>query len=163
MGVTCVIYGASDEEIGELLRSPPSIHPFLREAIPIERPGCLGSLMGERPKVLPPTRPVLGLGKSWGALHYILSGTKEDVALPKAFVTRGGALIGDEEVGYGLARALKSRVVKQIAEDLHPVTEAVFRESTRSECYFSSTALHAPMIRRISSISCAPSRGCVRS
>jgi hypothetical protein len=127
MSVTCVIYGATDSEIETLLRSPESIHGFLEDAIPVEQPGCLGTLLGHRPKLLAPTRPVFDLGKSWHAVHYVLNETKEETALPRGFISSGGEDVGDEDVGYGPARVLPADVVTEIATFLDSVSVDEFR------------------------------------
>jgi len=127
MSVTCVVYGADDAEIEELLRSPETIHRFLETAIPVERPGCMGTLLGRRPKILAATRPVFDLGKSWEAVHYVLNGTREEIELPNGFITNGGEQVGDEDVGYGPARVLSATRVIEIATFLESVSVPDFR------------------------------------
>jgi hypothetical protein len=127
MSVTCVVYGASDEETDALVRSPESIHAFLRAATPVEHPGCVGAFLGRRLKVLPSTRPVFDIGKSWQAIHFVLNGTKKETELPQGFILSGGQNVGDEDVGYGPARVLPASVVSQIAAFLGAVTVDEFR------------------------------------
>jgi hypothetical protein len=127
MSVTCAIYGASDREVEALLRSPETIHDFLRNALPVQRPGCIGTFLGHKPRVLAPTRPYLDLGTSWGAVHFVLTGTDEEAALPNGFITSGGESIGDEDVGYGPARALMASQVRSVAQALESLDIETFR------------------------------------
>jgi hypothetical protein len=127
MGVTCVFYGISDEEIGTLLQSPASIHAFLRNAIPVEAPGCIGSFLGKKPRTLQPTRPYFDLGKSWGAVNFVFTGTGNEIPLPQGFITSGGSYVGNEDVGYGPARVLDSNEVGQVAAMLEALDVDSFR------------------------------------
>ncbi len=127
MSVTCALYGASDLEIESLVREPASIHRFLEDAIPVGHPGCLGTLLGQKQRVMAPTRPFFDLGKSWEAVHFVLNGTRSEVPLPEGFITSGGATVGDEDVGYGPARALTAGRVSSIASYLESLTDHHFR------------------------------------
>jgi hypothetical protein len=131
MSVTCVLYAATDAEIDALILSPRAIQDFLRRATPMQEPGCIGGLLGRRPIPLPETRPIHDLGKSWDVVHYVLTGTAKEAPLPAGFLKSGGVVIGDEDIGYGPARALKAATVAAVAALVEGTDGSRFRASMK--------------------------------
>lgn len=112
MGMVLSLYGATDAQIGELLASPESIHDFLDDEREVdEDEGVLTT----------------DLDKAWHGLHYLFTGTAWEGAMPLSFLVTAGAQIGDEDVGYGPARAFTHREVKQIREAVHALSPDALR------------------------------------
>jgi len=63
----------------------------------------------------------IGVDKAWHCLHFLLTGTAFGGDPPLNFVLTGGRAVGEEDVGYGPARAFLSRDVIQIARALEPL------------------------------------------
>jgi hypothetical protein len=59
--------------------------------------------------------------KAWHCLHFLLTGTAWEGEPPLDFIVRGGTEVGDEDVGYGPARAFRAREVAAIARALEPI------------------------------------------
>ncbi len=142
MSVTCVVHAASDPEIAGLLQAPETIHDFLGNATP-GRVGCLAGLFGGRAaKVVQSSRPEnCDLDKSWEALHFVLSGGREESPLPAGFLRSGGEYVGDEDIGYEPARALPAAAVRELAAFLSAIPRMTFEsridqvEMARLEIY----------------------------
>ena len=60
--------------------------------------------------------------KAWHCLHFLLTGTASEGDPPLDFIVCGGREVGDEDVGYGPARAFTSVEVKAIADALELVS-----------------------------------------
>jgi len=58
------------------------------------------------------------IDKGWHLLHYLLTGTAWEGETPLNFVVTGGKDIGEEDVGYGPARAFTDNEVRAIADAL---------------------------------------------
>lgn len=67
------------------------------------------------------------LDKAWHAIHFILTGSAWEGEFPLNFLVSGGTPVGDEDVGYGPARAFTSEEVWQIEAALSRVSETDFR------------------------------------
>lgn len=67
----------------------------------------------------------LNVDKAWHGIHFVLSGRPWDAPLPLGFIL-GGTPCGDEDVGYGPARALTAAEVKSVAAALQPLDRAAF-------------------------------------
>ena len=63
------------------------------------------------------------LDKAWQALHYLLTGSVRDGEGPLAFLLKGGAVVGDEDLGYGPARVFHPPEVEAIADALANVSQ----------------------------------------
>jgi len=63
------------------------------------------------------------LDKSWQGIHYCLNKTAYDAKPPMDFITLGGVVAGDIEVGYGPARLFDSKMVKEIHHCLLKISE----------------------------------------
>ncbi|MFC6980387.1 YfbM family protein [Microbulbifer taiwanensis] len=64
------------------------------------------------------------MDKSWQGIHFCLNGTAYDAESPMDFITVGGVVAGDIEVGYGPARLFKSEIVNAIHAHLSEISEA---------------------------------------
>jgi hypothetical protein len=62
------------------------------------------------------------LDKAWHGLHFLLTGTAWEGDEPACFLVRGGREIGDEDVGYGPARALSPDQVGRFADFLASIS-----------------------------------------
>ncbi len=58
------------------------------------------------------------LDKAWHGLHFLLTGTAADGEGPLASLLHGGVMIGDEEYGYDVPRAMTANEVKAFHEAL---------------------------------------------
>lgn len=125
MSVTCVLHDATDEQIADLLASPQKIHAFLRWEPP--KIPLLDKILRREPDHSEPVEPPLcDLGTSAQAIHYVLTGSKEKVKSPLSFLCSGGRYIGDEDVGYGPARALTSDLLKKVNRALAAISPEDF-------------------------------------
>lgn len=63
------------------------------------------------------------LDKAWHCLHYLLTGSARDGEGPLAFLLKGGAPVGDEDLGYGPPRVFRPLEVATIADALANVSQ----------------------------------------
>jgi hypothetical protein len=56
--------------------------------------------------------------KAWHCLHYLFTGTADGGTAPLDFVYTGGRTVGDEDVGYGPARAFLAAELAAVARAL---------------------------------------------
>lgn len=64
----------------------------------------------------------LDIGKTWQLIHFLLTGSAKEAEAPLTHAVLGGTLIGDEDVGYGPARGIKSSEVKATATALAQIS-----------------------------------------
>jgi len=107
MGMVLVLRGATDLEIRNLLADPSSIHDFLDDDDEDEDDEGY---------------PVTDLDKAWHGLHYLFTGTAWEGDPPLNFLVTGGQQVGEEDVGYGPARAFMSDEVKRIHAAVHALS-----------------------------------------
>lgn len=103
----------TDEDISALMAAPDTVHGFLEQRVyEVEKP---------------PDH--VDVDKAWHAIHFLLTGTAWEGTPPLDFIAVGGEAIGDEDVGYGPARALRSRDVVALDQAMEriPTTELVGR------------------------------------
>jgi Domain of unknown function (DUF1877) len=93
---------ASDADIARLLANPVEITRFL-----------YGSEADDEDLVV--------LSKAWHAIHFVLTGSRLGGDEPLNFLVSEGTPVGDVDVGYGPARVLSSRQVRQLASALKPI------------------------------------------
>ncbi|MFN0122357.1 MAG: YfbM family protein [Blastocatellia bacterium] len=105
MGMICALREVDEHKISALLLDPPSIHGFLAEEI------------GE-----------VDLDKAWHGIHYLLTGQAEGGEEPFCYLLEGGEYIGDEDAGYGPARALLPLQVRAWADALGGLTTDDLRQ-----------------------------------
>ncbi len=96
----------SDREILDLLEAPETVHAFL----------------ASRVYEVASAPDHVDVDKAWHALHFFLTGTAWEGALPLGFIAIAGQEIGDEDVGYGPARALDSEAVVALSHALTQLT-----------------------------------------
>jgi hypothetical protein len=70
-----------------------------------------------------PGQGFVDLDKAWQALHYLLTGMPRDGEGPLAFLLQGGTPVGEEDLGYGPARAFRPQEVAAIADALAEVSQ----------------------------------------
>jgi Domain of unknown function (DUF1877) len=137
---------ASDEEIDALVADPSGVSRFLygdeypESTVSVSRRrkhgGFFRRLFGGNEIVTltaadeprPPSRDPadeFDSDKAWHGLHFLFTGEAWGGEPPLGFILAGGTEIGDEDVGYGPARAFTSAEVSAIA--------AAFEALTRDE------------------------------
>jgi len=100
----------SDSEIEKLLGNPSSIVAFLQPRM--ETPGAM-----------------LDVDKAWHGIHWLLNGFAWEGAWPTGFIVAGGTSVGDEDVGYGPARALRSEEVAEVNAALQKISSERLKEN----------------------------------
>jgi hypothetical protein len=96
----------SDVEVARLFADPGTVHDVVEAA----------DAQGGADR--------LDVDKAWHCLHFLLTGTAWEGAPPLDFVATGGREVGEEDVGYGPARAFTSADVNAIARALEPIDGA---------------------------------------
>ncbi len=133
MGMCCAFHSVSDANLDKIGANPPLIWRLIAADDPEayaealkERSaiGILARLFGRARDEEPVAVPDLELtdaeqvecdvDKSWQGIHYCLNGTAYEAESPMDFMTVGGEMLGDVDVGYGPARAFRSGQVEQI-------------------------------------------------
>lgn len=99
---------ANDDTINKLLGEPAGIHDFLytEDAEAAD---------------------TIDLDKAWHTIHFILTDSAWEGDFPHGFLVSTGTPIGEEDVGYGPARAFLSHEVKVIRSTLDTLSEEQFR------------------------------------
>jgi hypothetical protein len=90
----------SDDTLRATLASPESVHTLLEAA---------HDQGGDT---------FVDVDKAWHCLHFLLTGTAWEGDPPLNFVVSGGTPVGEEDVGYGPARAFTSVELRSIADAL---------------------------------------------
>ncbi len=101
----------SESEIAALLKVPAEIHAFLEQRL-----------------AEPPPNEYVDADKAWHILHFLLTGTAWEGEAPLNFIVRGGQEIGEEDVGYGPARALLPAAVVTLDAALEALPTAALAE-----------------------------------
>lgn len=96
----------SDQELASLHGDPATVHALLDVRV-YEADSALD---------------YVDVDKAWHAVHFMLTGTAWDENPPLDFIGVGGTPIGDEDVGYGPARALNPNALRKLAQALEPIT-----------------------------------------
>ena len=99
----------SDQELTSLLNDPATVH----------------ALLDARVYEADPAVDYVDVDKAWHAIHFMLTGSAWDECPPLDFIAVGGTPIGDEDVGYGPARALDSNALRTLSQALEPITPEV--------------------------------------
>jgi hypothetical protein len=85
----------SDADMNDILAAPESVHELLnRRVYEAEHPDGY-----------------VDIDKAWHCLHFLLTGTAWEGEPPLDFIAVGGETLGDEDVGYGPARAIRATTV----------------------------------------------------
>jgi len=111
---------ATDESIRELLSSPQLTAEFLSGRPIAAR--FLPNRTREPSRQFPAERDEIDLDKAWHGIHFLLNGSEWEGNAPLDFIVAGGMPIGNEDMGYGLARAFLSVEVGRIAAALGSVS-----------------------------------------
>lgn len=150
MGMILELHAVSDDTIRLLLERPARIHQFLQgepppAAPPPPPPSFFARLFGAKPAPPPPSEPLVpaldqpdhatvDLDKAWHGIHYLLTGEgnpQDDAAAARdlaQWLLYGGAWVGEEDVGYGPARALTAAETKRWCEFLSAQNTAEMRD-----------------------------------
>jgi hypothetical protein len=67
------------------------------------------------------------LDKAWHGIHFLLTKSQWEGEEPLCFIVRGGEPIGEVDVGYGPARAIRSDKVRQWSRTLEQISTEEFR------------------------------------
>jgi len=102
-----------DADVARLLAEPALIHHYLDPDA--EQSEGFGPFVD------------LEVEKAWHGIQFLLTGTAWAGELPLSFLVSGGVEVGDEDVGYGPARALTSEQVRAIARALARIDEQELR------------------------------------
>ena len=148
MGMVAAFAGVSDATIQRLLADPPLVwkvispeHPEAyenarRAETDRTKPGFVSRIFGAK---APPAAPVASItlgdsekyltdiDKSWHGIHFLLTGEADEGNPPLNFLIAGGTEVGDEDVGYGPARAYTSAETKAIASALAALSDEELR------------------------------------
>lgn len=65
----------------------------------------------------------LDIDKSWHAIHFLLNDDPWQGSAPLHNAILGGAIVSDEDMGYGPARYLTAAEVEEVAEALQHISE----------------------------------------
>lgn len=147
MGMCLALHSVSDKNIKRILESPALIWRLIAPDDPemhlerayAEKKGIFSRLFGKKStearQPIPDLEFVEGenmeddLDKSWHGIHYCLNKTDYEAEPPMDFITVGGQVAGDIEVGYGPARLIDSTTVKEIDERLSKITTQQLRDN----------------------------------
>jgi uncharacterized protein DUF1877 len=140
MSVNCVITSLTDAQLQFLFAHPEHADGYLR-AVPPRPRSWIWKLL-HRQVVLPPeiadlsNRHVVDLGKSWGAIHFVLTGVSPDELTIQARMPAGTLLagdeIGDDDLGFGPPLGVPAAGAAAFAELLERVTPAAFAARARA-------------------------------
>ena len=108
MSMICSLRQADEAEIDQLLADPEQIVDFLEEEA--------AESDGE-----------IDLDKAWHGIHFLLTGSAWEGDAPLGYLIAGGEEIGDEDVGYGPARALRPGEVANFDAALAAISRDDFR------------------------------------
>ncbi len=110
MSLICHVYLLPETKLSALLARPGDVY------------GVIDAAYNE------PTQGFVDLDKAWNCLHYLLTGSARDGEGPLAFLMKGGAPVGNEDLGgAGPARVFTPDEVAVIAAALADVSEATLR------------------------------------
>jgi hypothetical protein len=142
MGMCLALHSVSDANIKKILGRPELIWRLIASDDPEiyeetikekNRVGFFSKLFGKKATTeteIPNLSFVEGenvdddLDKSWQGIHYCMNKTAYEAEPPMDFITVGGDVAGDIDVGYGPARLFNSETVKEIHSRLSSITEA---------------------------------------
>ncbi len=142
MSMCLALHSVSDENIRIILEQPEMIWRLIASDDPDiykeevkekNQVGFLAWLFGTKAKQeneIPNLSFIDGennaddLDKAWQGIHYCINKTAYDAEPPMDFITVGGEVAGDIDVGYGPARLFNSETVKDIHNHLSKITES---------------------------------------
>ena len=134
MSIVCSLFRAPDSTLTVLQKQPEYFQDFeMLQDKPMKfavKPSLIGRLFGRKPREVqlghdevPFARITEAdlhyLNKAWHVLHYLMTGTAEEVAAPLGFLLTGGSTIGEQLPGYdAVPRAFFSGETKKIAAEV---------------------------------------------
>jgi hypothetical protein len=147
MGICLALHSVSDKNIERILEFPPLIWRLIApddpeiylESVNEGKKEIFSKLFGKNS--VEPSQPVPDLeyiegenidddlDKSWQGIHYCLNKTAYEAEPPMDFITIGGETAGEVEVGYGPARLINSKTVKEIDGCLSEITTELLRNN----------------------------------
>lgn len=104
MSMICCLREADVSQITRLLSDPAYILPLLEEE-------------GDQ----------VDLDKAWHGIHFLLTGSAWGGEEPLCYLVKGGAQVGDVDVGYGPARVLRPDQVTNWSAALSAISEDELR------------------------------------
>ncbi|MET0404032.1 MAG: YfbM family protein [Cystobacter sp.] len=119
MSITGNIRRVAPDQLKALLAAPEQVQDFIYGASDVDA--------DEESEELSSEDGPLPLEKNWHALHFLLTGTSWGGTPPLNFIAVGGQKVGDEDVGYGPARAFTPQQVKDISRALEALDPEALR------------------------------------
>ncbi len=123
----------SDTEIDALLARPKRIELMLYgeySSAKNDRGGIFSFFRKKKEEPADDWRPdepgaESDIDKAWHGIHFLLTGSAWEGIGPEAFIVAGGTEIGKIDVGYGPARAFRSKEVSEIAQRLKGIDKKI--------------------------------------
>lgn len=137
MGMLLVLNTVGEDNLRKMLETPALVwqvvlpdDPSMLE-VEQPQPGFFAKLLGA--KAVPPISlerlefaeeefRETDIDKAWHGIHFLLTGTAWEGEPPYNFLIEGGEAVGDEDVGYGPARAFNASQTRTIADALDVLT-----------------------------------------
>jgi len=110
MSMICCLIDVDEAQINELLANPDSVHDFVEEWFEGEE------ILG------------IDLDKAWHGIHFLLTESAWEGKEPLCYLVKGGEEIGDEDVGYCPARALRPNQIADWANALSTISSDDLRK-----------------------------------
>ena len=104
MSMICCLIDVDEAQINELLANPDSVHNFVEEWFE-----------GEEIREI-------DLDKAWHGIHFLMTESAWEGNEPLCYLVKGGEEIGDEDVGYCPARALRPNQIADWANALSTIS-----------------------------------------
>lgn len=121
MSMICQLRRTTQSKIDDLLKDPQSILFYLYGPLPepkrnwfsrLFHPAGPTSKPAEVEWSAPSKDEILDLDKSWHGLHYLMTESDWEGDEPLCYLVKGGEPVGDVDMGYGPARALRPETVR---------------------------------------------------
>jgi len=110
MSMICCLIDGDGAQINELLANPDRLHKFVEEWFEGEE------IRG------------IDLDKAWHGIHFLLTVSAWEGKEPLCYLVKGGGEIGDEDVGYCPARALRPNQIADWANALSAISSDDLRK-----------------------------------
>ncbi|MBF0378466.1 MAG: YfbM family protein [Desulfamplus sp.] len=146
MGMIFALQTISDENIYKLIDNPLLIWLFLApddpsfyiEEVKKSKKGFFSRLFGKKGNIDNVDVPLLeykdgerldvDLDKAWHGLHYLFTQSEWEADPPLNFITSGGKVVGNIDIGYGPGRVLTFEDVSQIDKTLEQIDHDYLRK-----------------------------------
>ena len=117
------LYGAEPGESGvRVVSGGRGVGGFFRRLFGGEEPAVVVADTPEATEARADDDDELDVDKTWHGLHFLFTGTAWEGESPLDFIVTGGVELGNEDVGYGPARAFMSGEVAEIGRALERLT-----------------------------------------